>query len=194
MRLVTQCTRCRRSGAFGSIHRVSSLPGSRRGLVAAPTLSCVSDESLVRALERLALRSGTIDAQALAQVHPEVRLLTLRQYRVMALLSAAPEGLRVGDLARRTSTRPQATGRIVDRLEAAHLVWRERGALADKRGVTIRLTETGRHTWTEMSVRRRELLAAALEGVDLPPETEAVLETIAAALESFTTRGRAGGG
>ena len=149
---------------------------------------------MIRALERLALRSGTIDAQALAQVHPEVRLLTLRQYRVMALLSANPEGLRVGDLARRTSTRSQATGRIVARLEAANLVWRERGALADKRGVTIHLTEKGRRTWTEMSIRRRELLAAALAGIALPPQTEAVLDTISAALERFTTQGRAGHG
>ena len=144
------------------------------------------DEETIRALERIAVRSGTITTRAHAEVHPEMRALTLVQYRVLALVASAPEGLRVGELARRSSTRQQAVGRIVRRLEAKGLVRSERGAQADLRVVVVRLTDLGQRTWDEISQRRRELLEAALEGADLPPQTRQALESIAAAIERFT--------
>lgn len=146
----------------------------------------MADEGTIRRLERVAVRTGTITIRALADVHPEVRSLSVVQYRILALVATSSDGLRVGELARRSSTRPQATGRIVQRLEAQGLVWSERGAQADRRAVVIRLTDLGRSTWSEISQRRMELLAAALEGTTLPPETDAALEAIATAIERFT--------
>ncbi len=133
------------------------------------------------------MRSGTITTRALAEVHPEVRALTISQYRVLALVANSPEGVRIVELARRSSSRPQTATKIVQRLEAKGLVWYERGAQADdRRAVVVRLTDAGSRTWAEISTRRRELLEAALQGVELPAETDAVLEAIAAAFEQYT--------
>lgn len=146
----------------------------------------MADEGTIRTLERISVRSGTITIRALADVHPEVRALSISQYRHFALVASAPDGLRVGELARRSSTRPQATGRIVQRLEARGLVWIERGAQADRRAAVVRMTGLGETTWAEIGERRRQLLAAALEGVALPSGAEAVLEAIACAIERYT--------
>ena len=146
----------------------------------------MTDEHVIRTLERLILRSGTIAVRAFAEVHPEVRALSLSQYRILVLVAGAPDGLRVGEIARRTSTRQAATGRMVRRLEGQGLVWTERGGQADRRAAVIRFTELGSRTWSEISERQRHLLAAALEGVLLPPDTSAVLEAITTAFERYT--------
>lgn len=147
----------------------------------------MADEETIRALERVAVRSGTITTRALAEVHPEVRALTVSQYRAFALVACAPDGLRIIDLARRSSALPQATTKIARRLEEKGLVWYERGANArDRRAVVIRLTDLGVRTWSEISARRRELLEAALDDAELPTETRAVLQAIAGALERYT--------
>lgn len=143
-------------------------------------------EGRVRMIERVVERGGTITARALAEVHPEVRGLTVSQYRVLVLIANAPDGIRVGELARRSSSRPSATSKIVGRLEAQGLVWVERGAQADRRAVVIRLTDQGTRTWAEISTRRRELIEAALAGVELPPGADEALGAVAAAFERYT--------
>jgi DNA-binding MarR family transcriptional regulator len=147
----------------------------------------MTDEGVIRALEQVVVRSGTITTRALAEVHPEVHALTISQYRAFALVASAPDGLRVVELARRSSSLPQTATKIVQRLEAKGLVRYERGALAeDRRAVVVRLTDAGTRTWTEISARRRELLQAAVEGADLPTDAGRVLEALAAAFERFT--------
>jgi DNA-binding MarR family transcriptional regulator len=143
----------------------------------------MSEEAVVRNLERIAVQSGRVTTQALADVHPEVRDLSVSQYRLFALVALAPDGRRVGDLARLAAARPQATTRLVQRLEAKGLLWSERGSLADRRAVVVRTTEAGARAWAEISVRRRELLSEILAGTMLQPETASVLELIAQALE-----------
>jgi DNA-binding MarR family transcriptional regulator len=145
------------------------------------------DEELIHALEELVVLSGAITSRAFAEVHPEVRTLTVHQYRDLALVAAAADGLRVGELARRSSSRPQTTTRIIQRLEAKKLVQLERGADADdRRAVVVRLTDHGRETWEEISQRRRELLGRALEGTTMSREAGALLETIVGALARYT--------
>lgn len=146
----------------------------------------MADEGGIRTLERMIVRSGTITTRALAEVHPEVRGLTVSQYRVFALVADTPDGLRVTELARRSSSRMSATSKIVKRLETHGLVWAERGVPPDKRVVVVRLTDAGGRTWAEISTRRQELLGAALTGIELPTDTVAGLEVIADAFERFT--------
>ncbi len=146
----------------------------------------MADEGTIRALERLILRSAPIAALAFAEIDPDVRGLSLAQYRILILVATAPDGLRVGEIARRSSTRQTASGRMIRRLEAQGLVRTERGSPDDRRAALIRLTELGSRTWSEISERQRKLLAAALEGVLLPPDTTAVLEAIASAFERYT--------
>lgn len=146
----------------------------------------MTDEATIRVLERVVVSSGTITSRAFSEVHPEVRGLSLIQYRMFALIATAPDGVRVVELARRARATPQPTTRITQRLEARGLVWMERGTQADRRAVVIRLTDLGERTWSEISKRRRELLEAALEGLTLPADAQEVLEAIAGAFERYT--------
>ncbi len=142
---------------------------------------------MIHALERVIVLSGTITSRAFAEVHPEVRTLTVHQYRDLALVAIAADGLRVGELARRSSSRPQTTTRIIQRLEAKGLVRLERGADEnDRRAVVVRLTELGGQTWAEISRRRRELLGEALGGTASSREAGALLKAVAGALEQYT--------
>jgi DNA-binding MarR family transcriptional regulator len=143
----------------------------------------MQDDDVIRCLERISIHSGTITTRALADVHPEVRDLSVSQYRIFALVASSPVGLRMLELAQLASTRPQATTRLVQRLEAKHLVWTERGALADRRAVVVRTTDAGTRAWDEISIRRRELLGEALSRLSLSPGAAAMLDEVARALE-----------
>jgi DNA-binding MarR family transcriptional regulator len=146
------------------------------------------DDEVVRCLERISIHSGTITTRALADVHPEVRELSVSQYRIFALVASAPDGLRMLELAQLASARPQATTRLVQRLESKDLVQTERGTLADRRAVVVRTTDAGSRAWDDICVRRRELLRSALDDATLPPGAEAVLDEVARALERANRR------
>ncbi len=148
------------------------------------------DDEVIRSLERITIYSGAITTRALAEVHPEVRELSVSQYRMFALVASAPDGIRMLDLAQLASTRPQATTRLVQRLEAKGLVWTERGALADRRAVVARTTAAGARVWDEISSRRQELLSDALEGASLGSGAASTLDEVARALEAAVRRGQ----
>jgi DNA-binding MarR family transcriptional regulator len=149
----------------------------------------VPDDEVIRSLERISIHSGTITTRALADVHPEVRELSVTQYRIFALVASAADGMRMLELAQLASTRPQATTRLVQRLEAKRLVWTERGSLADRRAVVVRTTPEGSQAWEEICDRRRELLSEVLRGVQLPPGAASTLDELAQALERATHSG-----
>ena len=145
------------------------------------------DDEVIRSVERISIHSGTITTRALA-VHPEVRELTVTQYRIFALVATAPDGMRILELAQLAATGPQATTRLVQRLETKRLVWTERGLLADRRAVVARTTSEGRRAWEEISVRRRELFAEALGRVRLRSGAASTLDLVAQALEQANRR------
>jgi DNA-binding MarR family transcriptional regulator len=142
----------------------------------------MADEATIRALERVIVGGGAITSAAVIGP-PEARALTLGQYRALSLVASSADGLRIVELARRKGRQPQAATKIIQRLEAKGLVWLERGAGADRRAVVVRLTELGEHAWAKIGERRRELLAAALEGAELPADAAALLRAVAAAIE-----------
>lgn len=148
------------------------------------------EDPVIRSLERISIHSGTITTWALADVHPEVRELSVSQYRIFAIVASSPDGIRMSELAQVAATRPQATTRLVQRLEAKELVWSERGAMPDRRAVVVRTTGHGGRAWSEISARRRELLVEALADVALAPDAAATLDAIAAGLERQIARGR----
>jgi len=143
---------------------------------------------MIRTLERISIHSGTITTWALADVHPEVRDLSVSQYRIFALVASAPDGIRMSELAQLASTRPQATTRLVQRLEGKGFVWSERGSLPDRRAVLVRTTDQGSRAWAEISARRRELLAEALAHTTMPKGAAPILDDIARALAEQTLR------
>jgi DNA-binding MarR family transcriptional regulator len=144
------------------------------------------DNRTIRAIELLILQGGAIIGPS-AGTPPEVRELSLAQYRALDFVAAAPDGLRISELARRRYTRgPQSASKIVRRLEERGLVQVERGTQADRRAAVVRLTETGERIWSDLSAQRRQLLADVLADTALPAEAGPVLEAVAAAIERHT--------
>ncbi|MGZ8415314.1 MAG: MarR family winged helix-turn-helix transcriptional regulator, partial [Gemmatirosa sp.] len=71
--------------------------------------------------------------------------LTQPQYNVLRILrGAGAAGLPTGEIGARMVSREPDMTRLLDRMEARALVVRERGA-ADRRVVTARITDAGRH-------------------------------------------------
>jgi DNA-binding MarR family transcriptional regulator len=146
-------------------------------------------DGVTEAIEGIIVHGGTLTNRSLSEVHPEIRDLSVSQYRIFALVAASGTGVRVSELARLAATSPQATTRLVQRLEAKGVLVTQRGTLADRRGVVVATTALGSRAWSEMSARRRELISEALSFVPLPDHSAAVLADVAGALEAFVRDG-----
>lgn len=91
---------------------------------------------------------------------------TLPQFDLLAQLDRKPEGLRLGELSRRTMvTNGNITG-LVERLEADGLVIRE--TPGDDRRVTVaRLTEQGQRAFSRMAAVHESWVREIMADVDL---------------------------
>ena len=87
------------------------------------------------------------------------------QVLVMKVLSEHPR-IGLADLAQRIQLGNSTTSGIIDRMEKAGLVVRERGT-EDRRSVILTLTEKGADVWERTDSRRMELLEPLLS---LPAE------------------------
>lgn len=90
---------------------------------------------------------------------------TLPQFDLLAQLDREPEGLRLGEISKRTMvTNGNITG-LVERLEADGLVTRE--TPGDDRRVTVaRLTDAGRRTFSEMAAVHERWVREIMADVD----------------------------
>jgi DNA-binding MarR family transcriptional regulator len=90
---------------------------------------------------------------------------TLPQFDLLAQLDREPDGLRLGEISKRTMvTNGNITG-LVERLEADGLVARE--TPGDDRRVTVaRLTETGRRAFAEMAAAHEGWVRDLMADVD----------------------------
>jgi DNA-binding MarR family transcriptional regulator len=90
---------------------------------------------------------------------------TLPQFDLLAQLDREPEGLRLGEISKRTMvTNGNITG-LVERLEADGLVYRE--TPGDDRRVTVaRLTDAGRRAFAEMAAVHETWLRELMADVD----------------------------
>jgi DNA-binding MarR family transcriptional regulator len=97
-------------------------------------------------------------ARILGQVGPDEVCcggLTQRQCAILRTL-IAQEGARISDLAARSSITPSAMTRVLEKLEARKLVERVRGAQADGRAATVKITAAGRHVRQQLDELMRE--------------------------------------
>ncbi len=109
------------------------------------------------ALQRLAWTEQRRYSQLL-QAHD----LTLPQFLVLASIKRRGSGCPIGALAdEMLQAYPTMTG-IVDRLEQAGLVVRERGTAADRRQVVVRLTPVGQELLHRAHGARRHRMVQAL--------------------------------
>lgn len=132
-------------------------------------------------LERVVVASVAITARALAEVSPD---LTLVQWRVL-VVADRPEGVAVGEIAVAIGSKMAAASRLVGRLRARGLVATQR-AESDGRLVLVRLTSDGSELRRRVVDRRRADLRSVLTAADLPDDTGAILDRLAAALEKLT--------
>jgi DNA-binding MarR family transcriptional regulator len=119
---------------------------------------------------RLWLRMLSITKMISQEIRRRLRVefgATLPQFDLLAQLYREPDGLRLGDLSRRTMvTNGNITG-LADRLEADGLIVREM-LNGDKRVTVAKLTRRGRETFAMMAKAheswQRELMADVDEG------------------------------
>lgn len=137
---------------------------------------------------RLWLRMLSITKMIAQEVRSRLRVefdATLPQFDVLAQLHREPEGLRLGELSRRTMvTNGNITG-LADRLEADGLVLRE--TLEGDRRVTVaKLTHKGRAHFAVMAKAHEGWLRELMGGVDEPTIDETLIRL--AAVKTSVTR------
>jgi DNA-binding MarR family transcriptional regulator len=105
--------------------------------------------------------------------------VTLPQYRMLVVLSAAPTNL--SGLARALDVAPSTAMRMIDRLEAAGLVSRAVPA-TNRRETRLALTAAGKRAVRTVTTRRRRDLRAIIERVPAGQRAQ-----VAAAMAAFAS-------
>lgn len=117
---------------------------------------------------RLWLRLLSITKMIAQEIRRRLRAefdATLPQFDLLAQLYREPEGLRLGELSRRTMvTNGNITG-LVDRLEADGLV-RRKALDGDRRVTVAKLTRRGRERFSEMARAHEAWLRELMADVD----------------------------
>lgn len=130
---------------------------------------------------RLWLRMLSITKMISQEIRRRLRAefdATLPRFDLLAQLYREPDGLRLGELSRRTMvTNGNITG-LADRLEADGLIRRE--ALDGDRRVTVaKLTRRGREAFSEMARAHEEWLRELMADVDDDTLAEALMQLAA---------------
>ena len=103
-------------------------------------------------------------------------VLEPRHHQLLLAVKGLPEGLQptVGEIARRLFLKHHSTVELIDRLERAELVRRERN-MRDAREVFIRLTPKGNSLLRSLSIAHRRELESS--GLELVRALESISET-----------------
>lgn len=112
--------------------------------------------------------------------------VTIPRFRVLAVLAEISD-LTVNELARHTSIERSALSRVLDQLEADGLISRRQKS-ADKRALSISITEPGRAAFRAMRPVRNAILKRATEGIP-PEEIEQMLSVVQRMLRNLEGAG-----
>ncbi|WP_431961823.1 MarR family winged helix-turn-helix transcriptional regulator [Actinacidiphila sp. bgisy160] len=148
--------------------------------MAASTPASESDaEAMVSALLTASRLLVAVSARSLAAVEDA---LTLPQFRMLVVLDTRG-ALSLSQLATELGVQPSTAMRMLDRLEAVHMV--VRGYLpTDRRTSVISLTDTGRRTVREVTEGRRSEIARIVEAMPAGQRRHLIR-----ALQAFTEAG-----
>jgi DNA-binding MarR family transcriptional regulator len=142
----------------------------------------LADPAIAESLERIIFAGVALTTVAFSNSQPEVEL-TFPQWRVLVILGAAPDGLRIAEVARMLGVTLPATSRQLRRLERRGLI-AVRPDARDRRASLANLTPEGRAARAAIIEYRR----ARIEAVAAPHESNASLrrdlDRIADALEA----------
>ena len=138
------------------------------------------------ALERVVYAAVGITTSVLQRYAPGNEL-TFAQWRVLVIVGAGDNGIRVGEIAARIGASGSAASRLLRRMERHGLVTTERDE-HDRRATIVRLGEVGRQLRAQIVRDRRELIRRLLDehGRPLPLHLVAGLEAIAEAFSAYT--------
>ncbi len=138
---------------------------------------------LLDQLEELAFATVGVTTRALAETAGPTAL-TFLGWRVLVVLGAGSEQMRLRDLAAHLGTSAPSTSRLVRRLERRGLVTTGPDQL-DRRGLRIGLSAEGARIRSVVLARRRELLAEAVNE-PLPDELGPGLTALAERLSRWS--------
>ena len=139
---------------------------------------------LVDALETLAFGLVAITSRAVAEETSHGQL-TLQQWRVLVVLGAVDDGLRVSELSGRIGASGPSTSRIARRLEIRNLVATSVDP-ADGRAIRLHLTPTGLALRERIILRRRALIEVTIAGGDASPDLAHRLAAMAREFDRWT--------
>ena len=127
-------------------------------------------------------------ARILGQIGPDEVCcdgLSQRQCAILRTL-VAQEGARLSDLATQSGITPSAMTRVLEKLEARGLVERVRGAHADGRAASVRITAAGRRTRKELDQLARERTKQIINSIPTEQRKQVLeaLEILNGAIES----------
>ena len=185
------------SRLFGETASAEPAPVSEQTDASKPTADLEILARSARAGERTQLRLWLRMLSITKMISQEIRRrlrtefdATLPQFDLLAQLYREPDGLRLGELSRRTMvTNGNITG-LADRLEADGLIRRE--ALDGDRRVTVaKLTPRGRQTFAEMARAHEGWLGELMADVDDDTLAEALRRL--AAVKASASKRLAGG-
>ncbi|WP_431961973.1 MarR family winged helix-turn-helix transcriptional regulator [Actinacidiphila sp. bgisy160] len=148
--------------------------------MAARTPASESDaEAMVSAVLTASRLLVAVSARSLAAVEDA---LTLPQFRMLVVLDTRG-ALSLSQLAAELGVQPSTAMRMLDRLEAVHMVMRGHQP-TDRRTSVISLTATGRRTVHEATEHRRSQIAGIVDA--MPPGQR---RHLIRALQAFTEAG-----
>jgi DNA-binding MarR family transcriptional regulator len=102
----------------------------------------MTDPTVAESLERIILAGVALTTVAFSSAQPDFEL-TFPQWRALVILGDAPDGVRIGEVARLVGVTLPATSRQLRRLERRGLVSVQRDA-RDRRAARAALTPEGR--------------------------------------------------
>jgi DNA-binding MarR family transcriptional regulator len=118
----------------------------------------LTDPAVAESLERIIFAGVALTTVAISNAQPDLEL-TFPQWRVLVVLGAARDGVRIGEVARLVGVTLPATSRQLRRLERRGLVTVRRDS-RDRRAALASLTEEGRTARAAILEYRRARIAA----------------------------------
>lgn len=141
----------------------------------------MTDPAAADSLERIIFAGVAMTTVAIASARPGFDL-TFPQWRVVVILGAAPEGVRMSDVARQVGVTLPATSRQLRRLERRGLVAVTRDE-RDRRTAIARLTAEGERARASIIAHRKALIVALATPLESDPATRHELASAADALD-----------
>lgn len=120
-------------------------------------MTILTGPAVAESLERIIFAGVALTTVAISNAQPDLEL-TFPQWRVLVVLGAAPDGVRIGEVARLVGVTLPATSRQLRRLERRGLVTVRRDA-RDRRAALVSLTREGRAARAAILEYRRARIA-----------------------------------